>query len=139
MRMIRKLAGIFITLLIVSSCAGAPVKIPDKYDLDSQLEKVPDISKFNMMSWDRIDSQSFVLQTTPSEYYLIVLSSPAVNLPFAESIHISSTGSMVRPGFNNVQVIGDGIDEDYVINKIYKFKDYEQVKSIKAQLSGERK
>jgi hypothetical protein len=139
MRITRKLAGIFITFIIASACAGAPLKIPDKYNLDSQLEKVPDISKYNMMSWERIDSRSFVLQTAPGDYYLIILSSPAVNLPFAESIHISSTGSMVRPGYNNVHVIGDGTDDSYVINKIYRFKGYEQVKSIKAQLSGETK
>ena len=137
MKMIRNLATIFTIFFMISACAGAPVKIPDKYNLDSQLKNVPDISKYNMMSWERIDSRSFVLQTAPGDYYLIILSSPAVNLPFAESIHISSTGSMVRPGYNNVRVIGDGTDDSYVINKIYRFKDYEQVKSIKAQLSGE--
>jgi len=111
--------------------------IPPKYNLDAQLEKVAEISKYNFMSWDNVDNQSFVLQTGPGDYYLIVLSSPSNKLMFSETIEIPDTNAMVKPGFNNVIVRGNGFKESYIINRIYKFKDYQEVKAIKAQLSRE--
>lgn len=137
MRAIKQLNQLFVALLILSACATAPVSMSEKYNLDNQLESVANISKFNMMSWEHVDRMSFILQTTPSDYYLFVLNSPSDELPFAENIHISSTGSFVRPGYNNVIVFGVNSNERYVIYKIYKFKDYEQAKEIRKQLTGE--
>jgi hypothetical protein len=111
----------------------------EKYNLDSQLESVEDISKFSMMSWEHVDRMSFILQTTPSDYYLFILNRPSNELPFAENIRVSSTGSSVRPGYNNVTVYGVSSKDDYVIDKIYKFKDYDQAKEIRKQLTGETK
>lgn len=138
MKVIKSLILIFLTLLFVSACATAPLNTTDKYNLDSQLEIVTEITKFNMMGWEHVDRMSFILQTTPSDYYLFVLNHPSDELPFAENIHISATGSFVKPGYNNVTVYGVSSTEDYVINKIYKFKDHEQVKEIRKQLTGEK-
>jgi hypothetical protein len=138
MRAITLLIGILVSLFMATACATAPVSIPDKYNLDNQLENIQNISKYNMMSWDSVDRQSFVLQTNPGDYYLIVLSSPSEKLPFSESVQITNTGDMVRPGYNNVIVSSPGFEGSYVINKIYKFKDYEQVKAITSQLTGEK-
>jgi hypothetical protein len=139
MRAIKLLSLTFVTLLFLSACATAPVSTSDKYNLDNQLQRVNEISKFSMMGWERVDRMSFILQTTPSDYYLFVLNYPSDELPFAENIRISTTGSFVRPGYNKVTVYGTNSNRDYVIDKIYKFKDYEQVKEIRKQLTGETK
>jgi len=110
--------------------------IPEKYNLDDQMENVPGISRFNMMGWERVDTQSFILQTGPNDYYLIILDTKSPTLPSSNTIEISNTGYMVWPGYNNVIVNDDGFEDTYVINRIYKFKDYDQVKAIKARLCG---
>ena len=137
MRVIKLFSLIFVALLALSACATAPVGTKEKYNLDSQLQSVAEITKFNMMGWEHVDRMSFILQTTPSDYYLFVLNHPSDELPFAENIYISSTGSFVRPGYNNVTVFGVNSKNNYVIDKIYKFKDYEQAKEIRKQLTGE--
>jgi hypothetical protein len=139
MRAIKQLIGIFVLLLILSACATTPAKMPDKYNLDGQLERVTEILRYNMMGWDAVDMQSFVLQTTPSDYYLIVLASPSDRLVFAEVVGINATGDVVKPGYNTVFVKGTTSEETYIINKIYKFKDFEQVKAIKEQITGKKK
>jgi hypothetical protein len=139
MRTFNKLISAFIILLFATICYAAPATMPAKYDLDKQLEKVDSIYKYKFMGWEKVDAQSFVLQVSPSEYYLIVLSSPAQKLPFAEHIRIDSTNNMVRPGYNNVIVRSSGMTEEYIINKIYRFKDHKQVQDIEAQLTGEKK
>ncbi|MBN1624923.1 MAG: hypothetical protein JW944_00250 [Deltaproteobacteria bacterium] len=128
----------FIALLFLAACATAKVDTSEKYNFDNQLESVSEITKFNMMGWEHVDRMSFILQTTPSDYYLFVLNHPSDELPFAENIHISSTGSFVKPGYNNVTVYGPSSTEKYVINKIYKFKNYEQAKEIRKQITGEK-
>jgi len=139
MKAFSKLIPAFVILLLASICFAAPPTIPAKYDLDKQLEKVDSIYRYKFMGWEKIDAQSFVLQVSPSEYYLVVLSSQAPKLPFAEHIRIDSTNNMVRPGYNNVFIRSSGMTEEYIINRIYRFKDYKQVQDIEAQLTGEKK
>jgi len=138
MKAIKYYPFVFIVLIFFAACATAPANTAEKYNLDSQLESIPEITKFNMMGWEHVDKMSFILQTTPSDYYLFVLNHPSDELPFAENINISSTGSFVKPGYNNVTVYGPSSTNKYVINKIYKFKDYEQAKEIRKQITGEK-
>jgi hypothetical protein len=139
MKTLNKLVSIFTVLIFVSLCAVALAAMPAKYDLDKQLEKVDSIYKYKFMSWEKVDNQSFVVQTSPSDYYLIVLSSPSDKILFSENVRIDSTNNMVRPGYNNVYVRSSGMTDEYIINKIYKFKDYKQVQEIEAQLTGGKK
>ncbi len=133
-----KLAGIFVMFLFISATAFASTGIPEKYNLDSQLKKVDMITNYNFMGWNKVDNQSFVLQTSPKDYYLIVLSSPSDNLPFTETLKINSTNSMVKPGYNNVIVHGPNFRDKLIINRIYKFEDSAQMKKITEQLTGEK-
>jgi hypothetical protein len=124
-------------LVMLSACAGTKsFQHDEKYNLDDQLEAVDQIHKYTMKSWETVDSQSFVLQTGAGSYYLMVLIRPSSEIMFTETIKISTTGSAVKPGFDRVTVYQAGMSNDYTINKIYKFKDYDQVKEIKAQLTG---
>jgi uncharacterized protein YbaP (TraB family) len=136
MKSIKKMAMIFAAIFIAFTCSAESAELPAKYNLDNQLQKISEISKYNFMSWETIDNQSFVLQTSPSDYYLIVLSSPSDKLIFAETIKIPDTNAMVKPGYNNVIVQGSGSTDTYIINRIYKFKDYPQVKTIREQITG---
>lgn len=122
-------------LFVSSLCTYARAGVPVKYNLDNQLEKVSEISKYNFMSWDKVDNQSFILQTSPSDYYLIVLSSPSDRLIYSETISIPDINAMVKPGYNNVIVKGNGFKDICIINRIYKLKDSEQIKDIKKQLT----
>jgi hypothetical protein len=126
-----------LVLLTMFACAGMKsFEHDEKYNLDDQLEAVTEIHKFTMRSWEKVDRQSFVLQSGAGTYYLIVLVRPSTELMFTETVKISNTGSSVKPGFDTVTVYQSGKAEEYVINKIYKFKDYDQVKEIEAQLTG---
>jgi|WetSurMetagenome_2_1015567.scaffolds.fasta_scaffold61896_3 hypothetical protein len=139
MKTLNKFMLIFGVLFFASVSFAASKGLPAKYELDNQLEKVDSIYKYKFMSWEKVDNQSLVVQTSPSDYYLIVLSSPSTKLPFTETVRIESTNDMVKPGYNNVIVRDNGQTEQYIINKIYKFKDSNQVKEIIAQLTGEKK
>jgi hypothetical protein len=62
------------------------------YHLKDILQNLKEFSAYqihlatNFMSWEKIDNRSFVLQTSPNHYYLIILSSPSDRLLFGESI-----------------------------------------------------
>lgn len=137
MKPIKRIAGMFISLLLASTYVFASGWMPEKYDLDHQLARVPNISSTNFIGWEKVDNQSMVIQTTPSRYYLIVLSYPAFNLPFTEDIGITGMNLMTRPGYDNV-VIRDATGRwgKYIINRIYKFENKRQAWKIIAQLTG---
>jgi len=135
MKTIKQPWMISMMLFVSSLCTYARAGVPVKYNLDNQLEKVSEISKYNFMSWDKVDNQSFILQTSPSDYYLIVLSSPSDRLIYSETISIPDINAMVKPGYNNVIVKGNGFKDICIINRIYKLKDSEQIKDIKKQLT----
>lgn len=138
MNTFKKLAGILMVMLFASTYAAASQWMPEKYNLDDQLVKVSRISNTSLTGWEKVDNQSFVLRSSASTYYLIILSSPAWNLPFTERIGITGRSLMIRPGYDNVIVREAGNRRGkYIINKIYKFEDKKQVWEIIAQLTGE--
>lgn len=51
-------------------------------------------------------------------------------------VKIDSTNNMVRPGYSSVFVHGNGFNDRYIINRIYKFKDTAQMKEIESHLTG---
>lgn len=136
MKPIKLFIPLFSALLMLSACASEPIKLADKYtNLDSQLEQVSNISRFNLMSWETIDNQSLILQTSPDSFYLILLRRPAYDLMFTETIAVSNTGNLVKPGYDRVTVFGPMQREDYVIHKIFKLKNRETATQIRDQLS----
>jgi len=136
MNVLKQLAVFLSVMFIVSACAGTAIKPYEKYDLDDQLEPASEILRYNLMGWETIDNQSFVLQTSPNQFYLIVLVRPSDRLLFTESISISHTGDMVKPGYDKVTVLDATQTETFVIYKIYKLKDRQQANEIEKQLTG---
>jgi hypothetical protein len=139
MKTIRQSISCFFIMLLASACAGALATIPEKYNLDNQLENVTTMSRVDFKSWERIDNQSFILQTGTSDYYLVVLESEANSLPSINSIQISNDDYLFWPGYSTVTLNDDGWEDSYIINRVYKFKDCSQVEVVKAQLRTEGK
>ena len=134
MRMIIKVSSVFIILIMSVSCAKTPYAIPDKYNLDNELEAVDRIYAPTISSWKKVDTQSVILRANVTDYYLLVLSRPMYTMITNLSIGISSTGSDITPGFSRI-FVGDSVStEDYFIEKIYKLKGKEQAKEIRERL-----
>jgi hypothetical protein len=131
-----KILFVLSALLILSSCAGGTIKLNEKYILDNQLEQVDKIYKYILTDWDRIDSQSFILEAGPGKYYLIILKIPALELPFKNGISISTTGDSIRAGLDELIIYNSGLESSYPIDRIYKFKDTQQMRAIRDQLTG---
>ena len=119
---------------MVTSCATVQPDLPKKYDFDKELEKATEIHSFRIKSWESIDYQSLIIRANVSDYYLLVLNRPARSLSFAENIGITLTVDKAKPGFDNIVVADSAGTEEYIIKKIYKFKDREQAKEIKNRL-----
>jgi hypothetical protein len=136
MKTIRQLVTLGIIIFIASACATSST-IPEKYNLDNQLENVSNISISKLMRWDRVDNQCFTLQTSPTDYYLIVLEDMTNTLSFANTVQLSKIDTSFWRAYSDVILNDDGWEESYAISKIYKFRDHEQVREIRAQLSGQ--
>jgi len=125
-------------LLTVSACAIGPIQVPEKYALDGQLEQVKSIFKYGITDWEEVDTQSLILQKGPGEYYLLVLKIPAPELPFLNRIKLTATGDMIRAGMDDVVLYNiSHIRQSYPIDKIYRFKDSEQMRIYRDRLTGE--
>jgi hypothetical protein len=119
---------------MLTACATGPIKLPEKYNLENELEEVKEIYSFRIDSWQSIDYQSLILKTNVSDYYLIILRRPAPALPFSESIALNLTIHKVMSGFDDIVVVDSTGAESYIIEKIYKLKDRQQALEIKEQL-----
>lgn len=76
-----------------------------------------------------------IIKTGLSEYYLLVLDIPSNLLLFTDRISITSSASTILAGFDRVTLYYPGSFMDsYKIERIYKIKDREQMRSIKKQL-----
>lgn len=134
MKIIINLIVISILSALIMACATGPIKLPEKYNLDNKLEEVKEIYSFRIDSWESIDCQSLILNFSVNDNYLIVLQRPALNLPFSEAIGLTMTVSKLMSGFDHIIVADSYGTESYIIEKIYKLKDRDQVVEIKEQL-----
>jgi hypothetical protein len=134
MRMIIRMSSILLLPIIVVSCATTPRTIPEKYNLDDELEAVDRIYTPSISSWEEVDIQSIILRANVGDYYLLVLNRPMYTRFTGFSIGISSTVSSITRGFDRIFVGNAAGPGYYFIEKIYKLKDKEQVKEIKERL-----
>jgi hypothetical protein len=139
MRNIVKIFSVLIGSLLIASCAGGMIQVPQKYALDGQLEQVRSFYKQRIMDWETVDNQSLIIETSPGNYYLIVLKIRAPELVFRNRIRFSSTGSMIRAGLDDV-IISNGahMRSSYPIERIYRIKGSEKMRAIRDQLTGEK-
>jgi hypothetical protein len=57
-------------------------------------------------SWDSIGNNKLVVYTTPSDAYLLTVVPPCNDLPFVQTIGITSTANTVYPRLDSVKVKG---------------------------------
>ena len=128
------------TLFLASFVYAGQIQIPAKYDLSKQLEEVHGFWKTRIIDWEAVDNQSLVIETSPGSYYLLVLTIPSYELPFKMNrIGITSSGSMIREGIDNVTVSGAGhFREIYPIDRIYKIQGSKEMRAVINQLQGQK-
>jgi len=129
-----KVFSVFVLLMMVMSCATTPSALPEKYNLDNDLEAVEQIYTFTVSSWEQVDIQSVILRANVSDYYLLVLRRPLDTMISSLSIGISSTVSSITSGYDRIFVKDYAGIQYYVIEKIYTLKGKEQAKEIKERL-----
>ena len=129
-----KMFWVFTLLFMITSCATTPPAIPEKYNLDNKLEEVKEITSYRVNGWERVDTQSLILNSNVNDYYLLVLDRPLTGLITSESIGVSSTTTSIKAGFDRIYVRDSVGVEYYTIDRIYKLKGREQAREIRAQL-----
>ena len=134
MKKIIKASSIFLLIMMVVSCATTPYIIPEKYNLDNELETVDRIYTPSITSWKKVDTHSIILRVHLNDYYLLVLQRPMHTRITGLSIGISSTNSHITPKFDRI-FVGSAMDQEYYyIEKIYKLEGKEQAEEIKKRL-----
>lgn len=134
MKAIIKIFSIFVILIMVASCATVQRPIPEKYNFDKELKAVDHISTFKRPRWIEVDRQSLVLRVNWRDYYLVILHRPMDDTILPMTIGLSSTASTITAGSDMVIVKDANLTKYYLIEKIYKLKDWAQTDEIMKRL-----
>lgn len=136
MKMLKTLASLMFALSI-SACSSTPTGPVDltKYNFPD-IETVDSISNWTLDNWNAIDNRSLIVQTSPRDYYLFVLSVPNPDLRFALGVLITSSVGQVQARFDTVSTPMDP-EMRSPIDKIYKLSGQAQVKEVTQQIRGE--
>ena len=134
MKEMLKVLCVFSFFILFSACATTQQVLPAKYDLGKELKEINQITTFQLSSWEEVDNQSIILETSRHKYYLLVLRYPITGVIPSLTIGISSTISSITAGFDKIFVNDSGVIQYYIIDKIYELKDRKQVDEIKKQL-----
>ena len=106
-----KVSSIFVLLIMVMSCATTPRTLPEKYNLDNDLERIDQISRFKVSGFEQVDNQSFILRANfkaiRDDYYLVVLRRPIHTLYSNVSIGIEDTASKDR-AYSTDRIVSEG-------------------------------
>lgn len=129
-----KVFSVFVFIFMLASCATTRGPLPEKYNLDNELEGVKQINTFTVSSWEEVDIQSVILRANVSDYYLLVLDRPMDTRITGLTIGISRTDSSITAGFDKIWVKHPWGKQYYIIDKIYRFEGKEQAKEIKERL-----
>jgi hypothetical protein len=122
------------------SANGGQIQVPGKYSLGNQLEEVNKFWRTTIIDWEAVDKQSLVIETSPGNYYLLVLMVPSNELPFKMNrIRITNSGSLIRARLDSV-IVSNGAHSRtrYPIERIYKIKGSKQMRAIISQLQGDK-
>ena len=134
MKEMLKVFCVFLFFIMFSACATTQQGLSTKYDLGKELKEVDKISTFQLSSWEEVDRQSIILETSRHKYYLLVLRDPITGIIPSLTIGISSTISSITAGFDKIFIKENGVPQYYYIDKIYELKDRKQVDEVKKQL-----
>ena len=127
--------GLTLSLFILSGCSTTPFTIDSKYRF-SEFETVSSITNYRISGWQSIDSQSLIIETGPSTYYLVILSHKLRDMNFSEAISMTSTGTQIQAKFDCVQVQSTKCLASVAspIDTIYKLTDKTSVEYVKKRI-----
>jgi len=129
-----------IVVLLTLGLVGGTAFAKDAKALDAKyrFDNLPTVDRFQNWSidgWNVIDQRSLIVYTSPSRSYLLILDRRLPELPFAEKITVSSTGSTIYSRFDRVRVLDRwGINIPANIVKIYRLDGREQRKRVRKQI-----
>jgi hypothetical protein len=134
MKKMIKASFIFLFFIMLLPGTATPDTLPEKYNLDDDLEAIQQISTFEIRYWEKVDNQSIIIRANWKDYYLFVLRRPIDSMFFIHTIAIDSMGPTIISGDSRI-VMNDGtVTQYFVIDKIYRIKDWDQVEEIKKRL-----
>ena len=84
---------IIVLFFMMVSCATTQRSLPQKYNLDDELETVSHISINNVSNCENVDDQSIILEADHNHYYLLVLRQPIATEYSHLPIGIENTAS----------------------------------------------
>lgn len=126
-----KLGILFISSLLIAACAGGMTQLHQKYALDTRLKQVKSIYKYGLSQWKAMNDQSFIIETIPGSYYLMVLKRPSPELSLHKTITISSNGDLIRAGVDKVIIYnGPLVRLIYPIDQIYQITDEKLMRAL---------
>lgn len=128
--------NLILAAFLITGCTSNPV-LPDARYSFPEYEQISSLSNFSLMGWDAVDSQSLIIQTGPSDYYLLILGRKMHDLNFAETIILSSTGNRIEARFDCVEVVEPrcpGGSIPAVIQTIYRLPGSESVEYVKKRI-----
>jgi beta-lactamase regulating signal transducer with metallopeptidase domain/tetratricopeptide (TPR) repeat protein len=117
-----------------TSPSKEPGALPEKYDLDDELEPVDRIFSVNSPRVHQVDNQSVILRVNRRDYYLLVLRRPFEMMYSNPNIGLARAAPTVTAGIDRVFVTPSDSTTGYVIEKIYKLKGSKHAEEIKERL-----
>jgi hypothetical protein len=137
MHALQKYCLVLISLIVIA-CASTTdsEEAMARYQFP-ELESVKSIQNWKMDGWEVIDGQSLIIQTSPTHFYLFVLSRRNPQLRFAEGILVSSTAGRVQVNFDTVATVREPMFKT-PIAAIYKLDGRAQVTEIKQQIFDDK-
>lgn len=132
----KKFIVLLLTLGLVSGTALAKdtQALKAKYRFDN-LPTVDHFQNWNIDGWNVIDQRSLIVYTSPSRSYLLILDRRLPELPFAERIAVTSTGSTIYSRFDKVHVLDRvGINIPANIVRIYRLDGRQQRQFVEHQI-----
>lgn len=123
-----------LSLLALTACAGAGRRESDEQTLARYMDFAGEpVEQFSYLGrfdgWRALGRDKVVVWTGMNDAYLITVQTPCTDLPFANSIGLTSTTGMVSRGFDSITV---GPRERCRINEIRPV-DYKKVREVERE------
>ena len=128
-----------VLIILAIGCVSPPVTLDARYEFP-QFEVVESFPTFNLDSWQSVDSQSLLINTSPSRSYLVILKGKSHDLQFAESIELTTTGPTVHAKFDCVKVKLENCSHAPIpisISRIYRLHGKEDITQAKQQIRAQ--
>jgi Family of unknown function (DUF6491) len=111
----RRALAAFLTLLTLATLAACQSGIPRHQSQAELRERYvsyagPPLDRMTWLgrfdSWESLGDNRLVIYTTPSDAYLLTVTPPCTDLPFVQTIGLTSTSGTVYPRLDSVKVKG---------------------------------